>query len=190
MGDDDLMDFDFGSTSASDYSDGGGFTDSLADWGGNGIGSVAGQFMPLSNSSPSGYQQTAGSMPAIGGAIVAGAMTLGARLAGMFGRGAGKAVINGVQFSMTRLWPYIRKYGPGAVAGALGISIAQLGALALAAPQHQKHRRRGISARDISTSRRVIKFNRRLSRQLGTGGGGGRRSYYRGRGRGRANFYC
>lgn len=103
----------------------------------------------------------------------------------MFGRGAGTAVINGVKFSMASLWPYIRKYGPASVAGALGISIAQLGALAMAAPQGKRRRRRGISARDISTSRRVIAFNKRLSRQLGTN-----RSYrsYRPR-RGRHSHY-
>jgi hypothetical protein len=127
------------------------------------------------------YTPTAGVMGAAAGAVTGAAVFLGSRLAAMMGRGAGSAVINGVKFSMSSLWPYIRRYGPGAVAGALGISLAQLGALAMSAPTTKRKRRRGISAADISRAKRVIRFNRRLSRSLGTSSRS--RGFYRPRGR-------
>lgn len=176
MGDE--TEFDFGSTTSSDDTSG-------LDWSGVGdivsdYGSLAGSFLPTSGAT---YQPAMASVGSFGAAAGAAVLTLGARLAGMFGRGAGSAVINGVKFSMASLWPYIRKYGPAAVATGLGISVAQLGALAMAAPQHKRHRRRGISAADISRAKRVIRFNRRLTRSLGTGGGRSRGGY-RGRSRG------
>lgn len=185
--------WDFGSTTSSDEgsfttADGGG---DLADTSGGdtfNYGDLAslGRFVPvsLSDGGPR-FQQTAGSLGGIAAGAGALVVTLGGRLAAMFGRGAGSAVINGVKFSMARLWPYIRRYGPGAVAGALGISLAQLGALALQAPMHPNKRRRGISARDISTTSRVLRFNARLNRRFGQGRGGSRRYY-----RPRRRAYC
>lgn len=152
-----------------------------------GLGSLVGTGGPAASTYGASFQPTAGAFPALGGAAgaaMAGVMSLGARLAGMFGRGAGTFVINGVKGSMSRLWPYIRQYGPGAVAAALGITVAQLGALAMNAPQSPRKRRRGISAADIRRTKRVIRFNRQLSRQLGTGR---RSSSYRPR---RRYAYC
>lgn len=166
-----------------DFADYGNSQDYVTDGAGDtvdtgGVSFPMGNFAALAGTGGGyGVTPTMGAFPAAGGAAAAalGAVaTLGARLAGMFGRGAGSAVINGVKFSMASLWPYIRKYGPGAVAAGLGISIAQLGALAMQAPQHGRRRRRGISAADISRTKRVIRFNRQLSRSLGTGGGRGR----------------
>ena len=111
------------------------------------------------------------------GSMAAGAATLGGRLAAMFGRGAGTFMINGVKGSMSTLWPLVRKYGPTAVATALGISIGALGELLMRAPTTGRKRRRGISASNISTAKRVIRFNRNLSRSLGTNRGRGRSAY-------------
>ena len=87
---------------------------------------------------------------------------------------------NGVRARMADLWPAVRKYGPQAVAAALGIGIAELGQLMMHAPTSSPRRRgRGISAANIRTAKRVIRFNQRLSRQLGTGRGrGGYRPRY------------
>lgn len=122
--------------------------------------------------------------PVVSGTIRAAGTSLGARLAGLFGgagaaarilsipgvRGsvtAGTAIINGVRVSLRTLWPYVRKYGPTAVAAALGIGAAELANLLMNAPQNPRHRRRGISARDISTTARVVKFTNKMQRTIG-----------------------
>jgi len=135
----------------------------------------AAQFTPIAlNSLGSSGVNSAQFTPVMGsiGGFAAGAgaaiLTLGGRLAGMFGRGAGSAVINGVKFSMSRLWPYVRKYGPTAVAAALGIGVEQLAALLAHAPMTGgTRRRRGISARDIRTTRRVVNFTNHMSKMIG-----------------------
>lgn len=165
---------DFGSSSDYQQTDSGGGDNIM------GGGVPAGLFQSLvGTGGPATVTNTAGGFGALAAGAGAAVLTLGGRLAGMFGRGAGTAMINGVKFSMSRLWPYINKYGPYAVSAALGITIEQLGALAMNAPRHARKRRRGISGADISRAKRVIRFNRRLSAQLGTGrsGGGYRRSY-------------
>lgn len=185
--DEDFIDFDSLGDSGDyqAYDDGGGgfdFTGDQFSFPTPSLSSLVGSGTPSYGLTP-----TMGAVPSaagVAGAAMAGVMSLGARLAGMFGRGAGSAVINGVKFSMTRLWPYIRQYGPASVAAALGITVAQLGTLAMSAPQHPRRRRRGISSADIRRTKRVIRFNRQLSRSLGTG-----RSYSRGRSRGRHAHY-
>lgn len=177
--DDEIEWFDTGSTTASD--DWGVYDDSDgSEYDFSTIIGGARSFLPVSSGNGGAvFRPTMGAVPAAGGvagAALGAVMTLGGRLAGMFGRGAGTAVINGVKFSMARLWPYIRQYGPGAVAAALGITVAELGALAMQAPQSSRKRRRGISSRDISTTSRVLRFNARLNRRFGQRGGS-RRSY-------------
>lgn len=185
MGDDFELDYnDLGNSG--DYTASGGGSDSFLS-GGIPFGTL--QSLVGTGGPSAVYQPTMGAFPAAGAAgaaMVGGLVSLGARLAGMFGRGAGVASINGVKFAMSSLWPYIRKYGPAAVASALGIGLAELGALAMQAPQHGRKRRRGISAADITRTKRVIRFNRQLSRSLGTGRSRG--GY--GRPRRRPAYYC
>lgn len=108
------------------------------------------------------------------GSMAAGAATLGARLASMFGRSSGSFVINGIKGSMSQLWPAVRRYGPTAVAAALGIGAASLAELLMRAPTNPRKRARGISARDLRTTARVGRFNRKVNRLFGTGRSRGR----------------
>lgn len=129
-----------------------------------------------------GMQQA--NWPAVGAAAAAGAVWLGSLLsrgasaAGAIFRGA-----NGVSVRMAQLWPYVKKYGPFAVATGLGISAQQLATLLENAPRSgggRGRRGRGISARDVKTTRRTLKTIRKLYHMMPTrrvsGGGGG---YYR-----------
>lgn len=116
---------------------------------------------------------------ALGGAVAAGGIWLGTYLARAFGRGAASAVFtaaNGIRVRINQLWPLVRQYGPQAVAGALGITLGGLGTLLAQAPTSGggRKRRRGISARDVTITRRTIKQLRKLSRLAGirTGRGG------------------
>lgn len=117
------------------------------------------------------------------GSMAAGAATLGGRLASMFGRGSGTFVINGIKGSMNSLWPLVRKYGPTSVAAALGIGAASLAELLMRAPTNPRKRARGISARDLRTTARVGRFNKRVNRLFGTGRGRTRSRPWRGGGR-------
>lgn len=131
-----------------------------------------------------GMMQTAGSLgPAMATLGTAG-VWLGSVLAragtaaGAIFRGA-----NGVSVRMAQLWPYVKKYGPFAVATGLGISAQQLATLLENAPRSgggRGRRGRGISARDVKTTRRTLKTIRKLYHMMPTrrtyGGGGG---YYR-----------
>lgn len=112
------------------------------------------------------------------GQMASGAMSLGRALLTRAGVGAarvgasaaGKIVMNGVTMSVRSLWPAIRKYGPQAVAAALGVSVATLMEMAMAADPSMGARRRrgrGISARDVRTTRRVVNFVTRISHQIG-----------------------
>lgn len=128
----------------------------------------------------------AGWPAAAGAAVVSlGAwLARGASVAGAVFRGA-----NGVTVKMGQLWPYVRKYGPMAVATGLGISAAQLATLLEQAPRTGRgtgRRGRGITARDVKTTRRTLKTIKKLYHMMPTrrpayagGGGGYRRSYRR-----------
>jgi len=68
---------------------------------------------------------------------------------------------------MAQLWPLVRRYGPEAVAAGLGISAGALGTL-LSPPEAihgrggRRGRGRGISARDVKTTRRTLKAIKKL----------------------------
>jgi len=120
---------------------------------------------------------------AIGTAVAAGGLWLGTYLARSLGRGAAGAIYtaaNGLRVRIAQLWPLVRKYGAQNVAGALGITVGALGTMLLepgAQAGTRRKRRRGISARDVTTTRRTIRQLRSLTRMAGikTGGGGYRR---------------
>ena len=154
-------------------------TDTGATGGAGDLTDFAGNFTPLATLASFAGSGTAGTPLAMSSAGAMGAMpsvvatgagvlvSLGSKLAQMFGRAAGSFTINGVKGSMAMLWPYVRKYGPIAVATALGITVEALGSLLMHAPMHRKHRRRGISARDVRTTRRVVGFVNRISQDIG-----------------------
>jgi hypothetical protein len=103
---------------------------------------------------------------AIGGAIAAGGRTL----ASLFTRMGSAATfnINGIRGTMPQLWRYTRRYGPAAVAQAMGITVGALGAMLLSAPDAgRRGRRRGISARDIRTTKRVVGFVSKMANTIG-----------------------
>lgn len=117
-----------------------------------------------------GVSQTMGALPLIGrGAAMAGTALGAMTLAGIFGaaRGGASFVINGIKGTMPQLWKYTRKYGPAAVAQALGISVGALGTMLLQNPERARHRRRGISSRDIRTTKRVVGFVNRMAHDIG-----------------------
>lgn len=124
-------------------------------------------------------------------AAAAGGIWLGSLLTRALGGAAAGAVYtaaNGVRVRMSQLWPLVRKYGSQAVAGGLGISLGALGTL-LAQPEAmnargRRGRGRGISNRDVKTTRRTLKTIRKLYHMMPTRrvyGGGGYRPYRRGR---------
>lgn len=131
----------------------------------------------------------------MGGALAGGAIWLGSALARAFGSGAASMIYrgaNGVVVRMAQLWPLVRKYGPQTVASGLGITAGALGVL-LSRPEAihgrgRKGRGRGISARDVKTTRRTLKSIRKLYHMMPTrrvtsyGGGGysrrGRHAHY------------
>ena len=123
-------------------------------------------------------------MGSVGGAVAAGGVWLGSVLARAFGRGEAAAIFtgaNGVRVRMAQLWPLVRKYGAQNVAGALGITVGALGTL-LMSPEAQKPARRrakGISARDVKTTRRTIRTLKKLVRMSGIRMGGGGGYYHR-----------
>lgn len=131
--------------------------------------------------SPMGAAAGGAAVTAAGAGVAMAARTLWGALRKLGGAGASFA-INGVRGKMADLWPAVRQYGPAAVATALGIGAAELGQLLMQAPTGggRRRRRRGISAANIRTAKRVIRFNKQLSRQLGTYSGS-RRGYRRGR---------
>lgn len=132
-----------------------------------------------------GMVQTGG----MGAAVAAGGMWLGSVLARRFGGSAANAVFtaaNGVRVRMAQLWPLVRRYGPQTVAAGLGVGAAELATL-LAAPEAisgrsgRRGRGRGISARDVKTTRRTLKTIKKLYGMMPTRPSSSRGSgrYYR-----------
>lgn len=98
---------------------------------------------------PVGYTPTMGAVPAIirGGAYGG-------------GRIAGRAVAG--------LWSLAQKFGPQLVAGVAGMTAEQLISVFLSAkPWKRRRRGRGISSRDMRTTRRVVRFVNRLQHDIG-----------------------
>lgn len=120
--------------------------------------------------SPGIIQQGVGAAMSLGRALMSRAGVAAGAGAGAAARGLGKFAINGVTGSVRSLWPAIKRYGPTAVATALGVSVPALLEMAMAADPSmgtRRPRRRGISARDIRTTKRVVGFVSRISHQIG-----------------------
>lgn len=119
----------------------------------------------------------------IGGAIGMPSITSMASLLGIGGGGAARIMIKGVPVAMSRVWSWV-KANPASmatIAAAAGMSVAQLAQLMMAHPA-KRRRRRGISARDVRTTRRVVNFVHRVTHQLRSLGPSSSGGYRRGRG--------
>lgn len=113
----------------------------------------------------------------IGGASMTPAMaSLSRLLGGGGGAGAAVAAAAGSAFNLTRAgWRQIggmvKKLGPNGlsiVAGALGVGVGELAAgLLQSGAMKGRRRRRGISSRDIRTTRRVVNFVNMMVTKLG-----------------------
>lgn len=76
------------------------------------------------------------------------------------GRIAGRAV--------GKLWEAAKRFGPDLVAGAAGMTAEQLlGVFLDKQPWRHRRRRRGISGRDVRTTRRVVRFVNSIQHQIG-----------------------
>lgn len=155
----------------------------LMGWPDQGWRNVAGNIIGLLTGS--GEAQAMGTFPTIArgvgtvmpgvvgaiGGVLGGVAAAGARtIASIFGRGAGAAArfsINGITGSVAQLWKYVRSHGAATVAAALGISLGALGTILLQNPEKRRWRRRGISSRDIRTTKRVVGFVNRISHDIG-----------------------
>lgn len=174
-----------------------GFLDGGDDGGGGGVvrpvstGSPStgggGRFMDQQIRGGPGYINVGGggvvSRTAVAPIISAGVANAG-RWAGRIMRwGGARAILsgNGLRMTAKEAWQMVNKFGPQVVAGALGWTVpALLAVLFDSGVNKRRRRRRGVSARDIRTTKRVIRFANRLTSELAGVRGGYRRSKARG----------
>jgi len=134
---------------------GGGSGDDFADGGGG--------LLPVQFGGLGGIAGRAGSL--IGGgarAMGSGAMALGRRAAGYIMTASGRKIATG------KAWEIAKKYGPEVAAAAVGMSIVDFLAIMMdSGAMTRRRRRRGISNRDIRTTRRVVNFVNHLTHTLG-----------------------
>jgi len=105
-----------------------------------------------------------------------------------WGRGLGAVLVGkGMQMRARDALEIVKRYGPEVAAGVLGWTVAELMSVLgnLGALTPKKRRRRGISARDVRTTKRVCGFVQSISRQLADCRP---RSFGRGRKSGSAQF--
>src|SRR5712664_191283 len=93
------------------------------------------------------------------------------------GRAARTIVTSMGSFSVAKVWDLTKRFGPDVAAGVVGMSVVDLvTVLAHSGVMHRRRRRRGISARDVRTARRVVHFAHSILHKLGA------RTYSRSRG--------
>lgn len=134
-----------------------------------GIVRAVGGFLGLGGRSagPSVSGPISGILSGLGGATPLlrqgiGATTGGIGMLGSIVPAIGTAV---GRVTATRAWSLVRRHGLAAVATALGIGATELAQWLMANPPRRR-RRRGISARDVRTTKRVVGFVCRVSDQL------------------------
>jgi|SRR5882672_5642369 len=112
-----------------------------------------------------------GAASRFGGMLGRGAAAAGGAAVRLGGRAAGYIMTSAGKFSVRKLWAVARRFGPEVAAGIVGYSVADLMAVfassgvIMSSVGH--HRRRGISSRDIRTTKRVVNFVNRMSQQIG-----------------------
>jgi hypothetical protein len=102
------------------------------------------------------------------GSAVAGSR--GYALGAAAGRGFGYIIAAGRKISVKRVWETAKRFGPEIAAAGVGYSVADLMAVFASSGvimSSGRHRRRGISSRDIRTTKRVVGFVNRMSSQIG-----------------------
>ncbi len=98
-------------------------------------------------------------------------------IAGMYGAGraAGRAfgsimIAGGRSVTVKRAWEVAKKYGPEVAAAAVGMGVADLMAVFASSgviTSSSRRRRRGISARDIRCTKRVVHFVNKMAHDIG-----------------------
>jgi len=130
-----------GSSGGDDFSDGGGALLPVQFGGLGGIAGRAGSLLGRA-AGPAG-----GALMRRGGAIITAA---------------------GRRLSTTKAWAIAKRYGPEVAAAAVGMGVADFLAVMMdSGAMTRRARRRGISSRDIRTTRRVVNFVNRLTHTLG-----------------------
>ncbi|SRR6266571_2814751 len=91
-----------------------------------------------------------------------------------FGFGAGRALgkISTAlgTISVKKAWEITKRFGPDVAAGVVGMSVVDLMQVFAHSPGLMigtRRRRRGISSRDIRTTRRVVRFTQRMISDIG-----------------------
>lgn len=111
---------------------------------------------------PSGLGTITGNIGrGVSGIFRRGTAATGGAMAGMGAR----IMIQGRAIAVNKLWPVVKRYGPEFVAAGIGVSLAQLAQVMMSSPERRR-RRRGISSRDVRTTKRVVRFVRSLSHDL------------------------
>lgn len=114
-------------------------------------------------------------LPVIAGGLSGnpGRVAMGGGLARGAGRVAGIATRYGM-VSARKAWDLVKKLGPELAAGALGYSVVDLmTAIVAGNGMSTRRRRRGLSGRDIRTTRRVCRTMHSLNEQIRSSCGGG-----------------
>lgn len=124
----------------------------------------------------SGMMSFGGLLPSVGGAATR--IMGGAGNPGRLARGGGTIMLaNGLKMSAQKLWAATKRFGPDLIGAATGIGAGSLISVLLdSGVMTRRRRRRGISSRDIRTTRRVCRFAHSLNAQLAHCGTRKRRS--------------
>jgi hypothetical protein len=133
------------------------------------------------------YDQPSGQfVPTAAGAIARGVIGGGARIIGNLiysttGRIRGVMARGGQFLTAKRVYSGAKVLGLAAASGALGVSVDQLAQVVLEQASRPRRRGRGISGRDLRTTRRTTRTIIRMHEQLAQlcGQGGFRRGFLR-----------
>jgi hypothetical protein len=104
------------------------------------------------------------------GGVGRGATAVGGMAMRAGGRAARYIVTSAGQFSIAKTWDVAKRFGPEVAAAAIGMTVGDLMAVFSSSGvmwKSTRRRRRGISSRDIRTTRRVVRFTSKLVHDLG-----------------------
>lgn len=134
-------------------------------------------FVSSTDSGGTGFDMGGTSLAQLGGltGLMGGAARSGGSLVGGFSRSAGRmagrvgSIVTraGQRISTTKAWEIAKRYGPDVAAAAVGMGLADFLAVMMdSGAMTRRRRRRGISGRDIRTTRRVCRFVHTIQHQL------------------------
>jgi len=143
----------------SDFSD-----SSFSDSGGSDSGSFdAGSMIPTGLGNIFSRSGSAGAATGVAGGLIGNAGRLARRGAGMISTAMGNV-------SVVKTWALVKKFGPDLIAGAVGMSAVDLLRVLIdsgVTTRGARGRRRGISARDVRCTKRVVRFVNHMQREIG-----------------------